>query len=321
MSLAWQRILSNEVRPEKAAEFAASFGRIDYINTLQFSALHKTVLGLVPLPLEPLLDCSNLDIDAQDREGRTGLFWATSRDDTESSSLLLQRGADVDKPDNRGFSPIHFAKSLPSLELLLENKADIMSKTEAGATPLHLASRYGHHDLIEPMVEAHADPNASDADDTPLICSTYNHQPESTEKLLRLGAKPDVPAKKLGLTALHFAVTDNQHDIIKQLLSHNADYTLKAEKDRSILHLAAIHGDDKTMQILAQAQLTRSDLEARDALDKTAREYFEDRCAQSAPDSLKEAFEMMVASISVKRSPQDDDEIFHEEYYEAAEVL
>ena len=320
VSIAWERILSDEVQPDQAAEFAGSFGRVDYINTLQFKPLHKAVLGLVPLPLRHLLDCSTSDINVRDREGRTGLSWATTRDDVDSSSLLLGHGADVNQSDNRGFSPIHYARSLPSLNLLLENKADITLKTEVGATALHFASRYGRHDMIGPMVEAHADPNASDADDTPLICSTYDHQPRSTEKLLKFGADPNLASKRSGLTALHFAVTDNQHDIIQQLFSHDVDYTLKAEREQNVLHLAAIHGDKMTMDIIRQAMLMEIDPETKDAQGKTARDHFEERCKGRVPDAVKDAFTTLIDSSSARQRPQDDDESLHEIFHDAVEA-
>ena len=320
VSIAWERILSGEVKPDKAADLVTSFGRTDYIDTLQFKPLHKAVLGLVHLPLRPLLDCSTSDVNVQDREGRTGLSWATTRDDVASSSLLLGHGADVNKSDNRGFSPIHYTKSLPSLKILLEHNADITLKTEVGATPLHFISRYGRHDMIEPMVEAGADPNASDADDTPLICSTYDHKPKSTEMLLRFGANPDLVSKRSGLTALHFAVTDNQHDIIQQLLSHDANYTFGAEKEQTILHLAAIHGDKLTMDILREAKLMGVEPDARDALGKTAREYFKERCdKQNCTDDVNIAFATLMNSVSANQRPQVDDDSLHEVFYDAIE--
>lgn len=320
VSIAWERILSDEVEPEKAADLVASFGRTDYINTLQFKPLHKAVLGLVPLPLRPLLDCSSSDVNVQDREGRTGLSWATTRDDVDSSSLLLGHGADVNKSNNRGFSPIHYTKSLPSLELLIEHNADLTLMTEVGATPLHFASRYGRHDLIEPMVEAGADPNASEADDTPLICSTYDHKPKSTELLLSLGANPDLASKRSGLTALHFAVTDNQHDIIQQLLSHDVNYTFEADKEQTILHLAAIHGDKITMDILRRAKLKGVESDARDTLGMTAREYFDKRSDEnSCTDDMKVAFTALMDSISANQRPQGEDDLLHEVFYDAIE--
>ena len=320
VSIAWERILSDEVKPDKAADLVASFGRTDYINTLQFKPLHKAILGLVPLPLKPLLDCSSSDINVQDREGRTGLSWATIKDDVDSSSLLLGHGADVNKSDNRGFSPIHYTKSRSSLKLLLEHNADITSKTEVGSTPLQSASRYGRHDMIEPMVEAGADLNASDADDTPLICSTYGHKPKSTEILLRLGADPDLVSKRSGLTALHFAVTDNQHDIIQQLLSHDANHTFEAEKEQTILHLAAIHGDTMTMNMLGGAKLMGVESDARDALGKTALEYFEERCEkQSCRDDVRTAFTRLMDSIPANQRPQVEDDSLHEVFFDAIE--
>ena len=176
VSRAWEFIFSNEVAPEKASEFAAVFGRIGYISTLQFKPLHKAVLGLVPLPLELFLTCSTSVINAQDREGCTGLLWAATRDSIDSSRLLLEHRADGNKSDNRGFSLIHSAKSPPSLKLLLDHNADITSKTEVGATPLHFVSRYGRHDKIEPMVQAHAGLNAAGAVDRKLNPTTPLYQ-------------------------------------------------------------------------------------------------------------------------------------------------
>ena len=194
-----------------------------------------------------------------------------------------------------------------------------MSKTQVGTTPLHFVSRNGRHDMIKPMVHAGADPNASDADDTPLIWSTYDHQPKSSETLLRLGANPNLVANGSGLTALHFGVTDNQHHIIQQLVSHDADCTLKAEKKRNILHLAAIYGDSMTMNILSQARLMRVDPEAKDSLDKTAREYFEERSEQSAPASVKDAFATLLDTVLARSDSQEDDGLFPEVFYDAIE--
>ena len=196
-----------------------------------------------------------------------------------------------------------------------------MSKIETGATPLHLASRHGRHDMIEAMVQAGADPNASDAVDTPLLCSTYDHQPKSADSLLRRGANPNLTAKGSGLTALHFAVTDNQHDIMQQLLLHDAGCTLNAQSERNILHLAAIHGDKMIMDILSQARLMGVDPDARDSLGKTARNYFEKRCEESVPDAVKDAFKMLLDITTARRELQNNDGPSDEVFYDAIEEV
>lgn len=85
-------------------------------------------------------------------------------------------------------------------------------------------------------------------------------------------------------------MTDNQHDIIQQLHSHCADYTLKAEKGRNIVHLAAMHGDKMAMDTLSQARPIGVDAESKDSRGKTTRECFQQRCEESAPDGVKGAF-------------------------------
>ncbi len=135
--------------------------------------------------------------------------------------------------------------------------------------------------MIEPMVYAHADLNALDADDTPLVGSTYDHQSRTTETCLRLSANPTIAAQIPGLTALRFAVIDNQHDIIQQLLSHHADSAFKAEKDRNTLSLAAPLRGKSTMNTSSQARPRGIDPEARRSLGKSARKYLEGRGLQS----------------------------------------
>lgn len=100
VSVAWERILADEVKRDEVREFTAYSGRIHYINTLHFRPLQKAALGLIRPPVRPLLDCSTSGINVRDREG-------------------------VDQPDNRALSPIHRAKSLPSLVSLLEYGATI----------------------------------------------------------------------------------------------------------------------------------------------------------------------------------------------------
>ncbi len=199
-------------------------------------------------------------------------------------NLLLELGADVYKSDDRSFSPIYPTRIPPSLKLLLDHDAEIMRKTGVGATSFGFVSRNRRHDMIEPLVYAHADPNTSDADDTALIGSTYDHQSKSAETLFRLGANPNLAAQIPSLTALHCAVIDNQHDIVQQPLSDHADCTFKAEEDRNTLHLAAPLGGKLTMNTISQARLRGTDPEARRSLGKTAREYFKGRDEGGATD-------------------------------------
>ena len=65
---------------------------------------------------------------------------------------MTERGADVNKPDRYGRTPLHFAaasNNVEALEWLLGHGAEMELKTlEECQTPLHYAAR---HDSIEAM--------------------------------------------------------------------------------------------------------------------------------------------------------------------------
>ena len=194
-----------------------------------------------------------------------------------------------------------------------------MSKTKVGATPLHFISRSRHHVLQDPMIQAHNDPNISDADDAPLIRSTYKYQPKSTDALLRLSADPNITAEKSGIIALHFTVIDSQHKFIEELLSHDAQCTIKADKERNIIHLVAIHRDNTTMDLSNHNRLTGVDPGARYSMGKTARGYFEERSDESAAHAVKDAFTTLLDTTSARRASQEQEGQFPEVFHDAVE--
>ena len=70
----------------------------------------------------------------------------------EIAEKLIERGADVNKPDQYGRTPLHFAaasNNVEALEWLLGHGAELELKTlEECQTPLHYAAR---HDSIKAM--------------------------------------------------------------------------------------------------------------------------------------------------------------------------
>ena len=74
------------------------------------------------------------------------------------------------------------------------------------------------------------------------------------------------------------------------------------------------------MDILRGAKLMGVELDARDALGKTAREYFEERCEmENCRDDVRIAFTTLVDSVSANQRPQVDDDSLHEVFYDAVE--
>lgn len=63
--------------------------------------------------------------------------------------LLLKAGANPNKQDNRGRTPLHYATGLNCIALLLEGKADPSIRDNRGRTPLQVAIDNHHHYIKE----------------------------------------------------------------------------------------------------------------------------------------------------------------------------
>jgi ankyrin repeat protein len=97
-------------------------------------------------------------VNLQNLAGETPLMLAAITNHLELARLLIERGADVNKP---GWTPLHYASTRGHREmmrLLLDNEAYIDSEAEDGTTPLMMAA-YGAPALaVKLLLEEGADP-------------------------------------------------------------------------------------------------------------------------------------------------------------------
>ena len=84
-----------------------------------------------------------------DRVGRlvdeTALFRAAQFNRTDVIRLLLQKGADVNKRDNIGNTPVHWAawnNSTEAIAVLIEHGASINITNDEGNKPIDVARRF-----------------------------------------------------------------------------------------------------------------------------------------------------------------------------------
>lgn len=48
-------------------------------------------------------------VSVRNRAGNTPIMWASRQNDTSILKLLIERGADVNAKDDKGFTALHFA--------------------------------------------------------------------------------------------------------------------------------------------------------------------------------------------------------------------
>ena len=76
---AWQCILAKEADATSEKALVELFSETDYLESQQFTKLHKIVLKLIPTDLEQELEVSTSTIDSIDSTERTALAWASAR--------------------------------------------------------------------------------------------------------------------------------------------------------------------------------------------------------------------------------------------------
>jgi ankyrin repeat protein len=102
------------------------------------------------------------DLDAQDADGATALFWASRKGFIDIVKLLLEAGADTEIKTEYQWTALMEAAlngHYGVVETLLDNGADLNAATYTGATSVVFASAEGHTEVVRLLLEKGAEPN------------------------------------------------------------------------------------------------------------------------------------------------------------------
>jgi ankyrin repeat protein len=190
------------------------------------------------------------NIDGRDETKYTPLLWAADDLFWDTATLLLQHGANPNVQGEYGNTPLMAAAANPAgsnlVRLLLERDADVNAKNDRGWTALHCAveSRHASVDTVRLLLEHGADVNAGEyiLDRTPLMLACMSDTTlEIVRLLLKHGASVDLQdgsdrtplmeASRSGEPAVYIGVA-------RLLLQHGARVNVKDDKGESALMYA-----------------------------------------------------------------------------------
>ncbi|MDE3159981.1 MAG: ankyrin repeat domain-containing protein [Acidobacteriota bacterium] len=159
---------------------------------------------------------------------------AAMRGDKAAVRSLLERRADVNRPQTDGTTALDWAvrrDDLETAELLIRSGADVSAANRDGATPLLLATINGNAAMIETLIQAGADPNAplTKYGDTALMMASRTGNTDAIRVLLDHGARLNTKETWGDTTALMWAVSEHHAAAVKLLIDRGADVNARSK--------------------------------------------------------------------------------------------
>ena len=145
-----------------------------------------------------------------------------------------------------------FAERADIVKALLDGGADVNKANKDGATPLMASTNHSSAEIAMILLDAGANPNAVNNNGvTALMFSAFLGNSEVAQILLDGGANPNV-AKEKGWTALMASADGGHSEITKMLLAAGASPNAVQEHGWTSLNLAAAQGQAAVAKVLLE---------------------------------------------------------------------
>ena len=180
----------------------------------------------------------------------------------EVCDKLIAEGADIDKEDASGWTPLYTAAERGHVDIvdkLLAAGADMNKAVKNWGiheTPLFVAAKYGHVDVVDALLKAGADKdNRKDRNRyrrTALWVAAEQGRADVVDALLKAGADKEVPDDNHGMTPLVIAADQGHEPVVKLLLAQGANpFILSTSRDAKPSEVAKT---DAIRQLLLDAE-------------------------------------------------------------------
>jgi len=155
------------------------------------------------------------DVNCSNESGNLPIHLATWRDGVDVLELLLNRShARINSGGSEGMRPLHYAVTkgnLGAIKLLLAYGADVNAANDSGDTPLHVAAAIGSVDAAKILLNAGADIDKRNLSygSTPLIRAVASDKEEMVKFLISKDADVRIE-DNIGRTAKTIAVKQHR---------------------------------------------------------------------------------------------------------------
>lgn len=223
--------------------------------------------------VQALLSAPRIDIDAENTDGTTAVLVATDLGEEDVVKALIGHGANVNTPDNHGWTPLMAAAQDGCLTivkiLLCAPQIDIHAKKYDGMNALMFAAGNDKDDIVKVLIEHGANVNSTSINgSTPLMLAAQKGNLPTVQALLS-APRVDINAwDGSGATALMGAIRFGKDDVVKALIGHGADVNITDNAGRRPLIWGVRRGCLTIVKILLSAP--QIDINAKEATGDTA---------------------------------------------------
>ncbi len=225
-----------------------------------------------------LATTGEVDLDATNIQHKTALFLAIEHENFPMVQMLINFGADINKPSYYGTqcyfeTPIVTAARMQRMdivELLLENKCELEGVgLKEGKTALQWAASYGDMTMAKLLLNRGADVNwIGPYFHTALHYATLEDHPDMVKWLLERGAEIGVNGD--GRSPLHIAAVRGNMKIVKHLIKHKCELDTIDKFNFGPFSLACLRGHFAIVKHFMESCGPGTDLNLNDGLLRAA---------------------------------------------------
>lgn len=170
---------------------------------------------------------------------------SAGRGDIAGVKSYLAKGQNVDQRDWKQRTGLELAiilKRTEMIDLLIAEGANVNRRNKGGRTPLIWASmRFGSVEVINTLIDAGADPNGTDTvGQTPLLYSVLYGSPDQTKALVLRGADPDqMMTRKWKASVLSVAIRQKKSAAVQIMVAGGADVEARDARGKNAREQAA----------------------------------------------------------------------------------
>ena len=139
---------------------------------------------------------------------------------------------------------------------LIQDHADVSKAGPDGFTPLILAAYNGNPEMVDLLLENHADVHAVSRMGNALMAASFRGYTDIVAKLLRAGARVN-DVNDAGGTALMYAALSGRTDVIRLLIRSGAQVNARDRRGLDAAALAEQQGNQEIADMIRDSASTR----------------------------------------------------------------